>query len=107
MKKKQPISKEVIEQRGNGAKSGEMDVKDNSVTNVTTTDVKPIGVLFSSTFNTRSAYTNDSVVNTVELNSGLADLGGQFDATIPMQNIECIDRSAVNNEGMSRIFLSM
>ena len=65
--------------------------KDNYAIDVTTMDIKPTGVVYSSNSSTPNDYTNDIVVNTVDLNRGLEDLGGQFSTLMPMQNLECFD----------------
>ena len=61
-----------------------MSTKDTSMIDVTTMEFEPTGVLLSNASNIRNAFINDSHVNTVELNNGLADLRGQFHATMPM-----------------------
>ena len=52
---------------------------------------KSTSVVYSSNSSTLNAYTNDIVVNIVDLNRGLEDLGGQFSTLMPMQNLECFD----------------
>ena len=52
---------------------------------------KSTSVVYSSNSSTLNAYTNDIVVNIVDLNRGLEDLGGQFFTLMPMQNLECFD----------------
>ena len=104
MPKKQSSSKEVPESRDGGTKGGEISTKDTSVTDVTTMEFEPASVLLSNASNIRNAFINDSHVNTVELNNGLADLGGQFHATMPMQNVVGSDNSALNNVGLNGPF---
>ena len=81
-----------------------MSTKDTSMTDVTTMEFEPTGVLLSNASNMCNAFINDSHVNTVELNNGLADLGGQFHATMPMQNVVGSDNSALNNVGLNGPF---
>ena len=52
---------------------------------------KSTSAVYSSNSSTLNAYTNDIVVNIVDLNRGLEDLGGQFSTLMPMQNLECFD----------------
>ena len=104
MSKKQSSSKEVPENRDGGTKGGEMSTKDTLVTDVTTMEFEPVSVLLSNASNIHNAFINDSHVNTVELNNGLADLGGQFHATMPMQNVRGSDNSALNNVGLNGPF---
>ena len=61
-----------------------MSTKDTLMTDVTTMEFEPTGVLLSNASNIRNAFINDSHVSIVELNNGLVDLRGQFHATMPM-----------------------
>jgi len=81
-----------------------MDTKDTSMIDVTTMEFEPSGVPLSTASNICIAFINDSHMNIVELTNELADLGGQFHAIMPMQNVEGSDNSAVNNVGLFGLF---
>lgn len=79
-------------------------VKENLGTEVTSMDVEPSGVVFSSLNNLHGNYTNVKVVNSVVLNNGLEVLGSQLPYPMPMQNVKCNNVRAINNEGLHGTF---
>lgn len=79
-------------------------LKENLGTEVTSMDVEPSGVVFSSLNNLHGNYTSVKVVNSVVLNNGLEVLGSQLPYPMPMQNVKCNKVRAINNEGLHGTF---
>ena len=86
MEKKPSNTKDLSSREASVFNFGKGGAKENLRTEVTSMDAKPTGVVFSSHDNSHINYSNEIVVNYVDLNNGLEELGSQLPTSMPMQN---------------------